>query len=178
MSDIADRFVVILDANVLYPFRVRDTLLRFAEAGLFRAHWSPTIMVGWTRNLLDKRPDMEPSIRSQITAMERAFPESCVSGAESLIIVLAGASLNLQSHYHRSEHWIIVEGTAKVTLNGDIAALTENQSIYIPVGAQHRIEDPGHIPMVSKCGPVLISARITSSVTMTAMQGHDYGRGV
>ncbi len=88
MSDIADRFVVILDANVLYPFRVRDTLLRFAEAGLFRARWSPTIMDEWTRNLLAKRPDMEPSIRSQIAAMERAFPESCVSGAEGLIPAL------------------------------------------------------------------------------------------
>ncbi|QNG45327.1 PIN domain-containing protein [Sphingobium yanoikuyae] len=88
MSDIADRFVVILNANVLYPFRVRDTLLRFAEAGLFRARWSPTIMDEWTRNLLAKRPDLESSIRSQIAAMERAFPESCVSGAEGLIPAL------------------------------------------------------------------------------------------
>lgn len=60
------------------------------------------------------------------------------------ITVLPGASLSLQSHYHRSEHWIIVEGTAKVTLNGEIAVLTENQSIYIPVGAQHRIENRAH----------------------------------
>lgn len=64
------------------------------------------------------------------------------------ITVLPGASLSLQSHFHRSEHWIIVEGTAKVTLDGDISVLTENQSIYIPVGAQHRIENPGRIPMV------------------------------
>lgn len=64
------------------------------------------------------------------------------------ITVLPGASLSLQSHFHRSEHWIIVEGTAKVTLNGDISVLTENQSIYIPVSAQHRIENPGRIPMV------------------------------
>jgi mannose-1-phosphate guanylyltransferase/mannose-6-phosphate isomerase len=64
------------------------------------------------------------------------------------ITVLPGASLSLQSHFHRSEHWIIVEGTAKVTLDGDISVLTENESIYIPVGAQHRIENPGRIPMV------------------------------
>jgi mannose-1-phosphate guanylyltransferase/mannose-1-phosphate guanylyltransferase/mannose-6-phosphate isomerase len=64
------------------------------------------------------------------------------------ITVLPGSSLSLQSHYHRSEHWIIVEGTAKVTLDGAVSVLTENQSVYIPVGAQHRIENPGRIPMV------------------------------
>lgn len=64
------------------------------------------------------------------------------------ITVLPGASLSLQSHFHRSEHWIIVEGTAKVTLNEDVSLLTENQSVYIPVGARHRIENPGRISMV------------------------------
>ena len=64
------------------------------------------------------------------------------------ITVLPGASLSLQSHFHRSEHWIVVEGTAKVTLDDDTALLTENQSIYIPVGSRHRIENPGRIPMV------------------------------
>lgn len=64
------------------------------------------------------------------------------------ITVLPGASLSLQSHFHRSEHWIIVEGTARVTLDGNISVLTENQSIYVPVGAQHRIENPGRISVV------------------------------
>lgn len=69
-------------------------------------------------------------------------------GWHKRIIVLLGASLSLQSHFRRSEHWIIVEGTAKVTLDGDVSVLTENQSIYIPVSAHHRIENPGRIPMV------------------------------
>ena len=64
------------------------------------------------------------------------------------ITVLPGQSLSLQSHFHRSEHWIVVEGTARVTLDGEISLLTENQSIYIPVGARHRIENPGRIPTV------------------------------
>jgi len=64
------------------------------------------------------------------------------------ITMLPGASLSLQSHFHRSEHWIIVEGTARVTLDGNTSVLTENQSIYIPVGSQHRIENPGRILMV------------------------------
>ena len=54
------------------------------------------------------------------------------------IVVNPGASLSLQSHNHRSEHWIVVEGTAQVTIDGDVKLMTENQSIYIPLGAVHR----------------------------------------
>lgn len=85
MSNIADRFVVILDANVLYPFRVRDVLLRFAEAGLYRARWSRQIMEEWTQSVIQKKPQFEASIRSQERAMARAFPEAMVEGHESLI---------------------------------------------------------------------------------------------
>lgn len=64
------------------------------------------------------------------------------------ITVRPGASLSLQSHFHRSEHWIIVEGTARVTVDEKVSVLTENQSVYIPLGSVHRIENPGKIPMV------------------------------
>ncbi len=64
------------------------------------------------------------------------------------IHVAPGASLSLQSHHHRSEHWIVVEGTARVTVDDDVTLLTENQSVYIPLGAVHRMENPGKIPMV------------------------------
>lgn len=64
------------------------------------------------------------------------------------ITVLPGASLSLQSHFHRSEHWIVVEGTAKVTVDESVSILSENQSVYIPLGAVHRMENPGKIPMV------------------------------
>ena len=83
--EVADRFVVVLDANVLYPFRIRDALLRFAEAGLFRARWSSTIIDEWRRNLIAARPNLQVSIDSQIAAMGRAFPESCVDGGQTLI---------------------------------------------------------------------------------------------
>lgn len=49
---------------------------------------------------------------------------------------------------HRSKHWIVVEGTARVTIGDDVSLLTENQSVYIPVGARHRMENPGKVPMV------------------------------
>ncbi|WP_299421887.1 mannose-1-phosphate guanylyltransferase/mannose-6-phosphate isomerase [uncultured Shimia sp.] len=64
------------------------------------------------------------------------------------IVVNPGASLSLQSHHHRSEHWIVVEGTARVTVDEDVKLITENQSVYIPLGAVHRMENPGKVPMV------------------------------
>jgi len=64
------------------------------------------------------------------------------------IVVHPGAALSLQSHHHRSEHWIVVEGTAKVTIDEDVKLVSENQSVYIPLGAVHRMENPGKLPMV------------------------------
>ncbi|MGD9917153.1 MAG: mannose-1-phosphate guanylyltransferase/mannose-6-phosphate isomerase [Paenirhodobacter sp.] len=64
------------------------------------------------------------------------------------IVVHPGASLSLQSHHHRSEHWIVVQGTAKVTVDDKVQLVTENQSIYVPLGSVHRMENPGKLPMV------------------------------
>jgi mannose-1-phosphate guanylyltransferase/mannose-6-phosphate isomerase len=64
------------------------------------------------------------------------------------IHVNSGAALSLQSHYHRSEHWIVVQGTAKITVDEVVKLVSENQSVYIPLGAVHRIENPGKVPMV------------------------------
>ena len=64
------------------------------------------------------------------------------------IHVHPGASLSLQSHVHRSEHWIVVAGTARVTVDEEVKLLSENQSVYIPLGAIHRMENPGKVPMV------------------------------
>jgi mannose-1-phosphate guanylyltransferase / mannose-6-phosphate isomerase len=58
------------------------------------------------------------------------------------------AALSLQSHHHRSEHWIVVEGTAKITVNSDVKLITEGESIYIPLGAIHRMENPGKVPLI------------------------------
>ena len=64
------------------------------------------------------------------------------------IVVKPGAALSLQSHHHRSEHWIVVQGTAKVTVGEDIRLIGENESVYIPLGAVHRMENPGKLDMV------------------------------
>ena len=64
------------------------------------------------------------------------------------IVVKPGAALSLQSHVHRSEHWIVVSGTARVSVDDSVTLVTENQSIYVPLGAVHRMENPGKVPMV------------------------------
>ena len=64
------------------------------------------------------------------------------------ICVKPGAALSLQSHKHRSEHWVVVEGTAKVTIDEESKFVSEGQSVYVPLGSVHRMENPGTLPMV------------------------------
>ncbi|QWG14936.1 mannose-1-phosphate guanylyltransferase/mannose-6-phosphate isomerase [Bradyrhizobium sediminis] len=63
------------------------------------------------------------------------------------IIVKPAGRLSLQKHHHRSEHWIVVRGAARVTVNETVKTVHENESIYIPIGAVHRLENPGKIPL-------------------------------
>ena len=63
------------------------------------------------------------------------------------IVVKPGSSLSLQKHFHRSEHWVVVKGTAAVTLAEDLRLVHENESIYIPIGGIHRLANPGKIPL-------------------------------
>ncbi len=63
------------------------------------------------------------------------------------LIVKPGASLSLQMHHHRAEHWVVVKGTAKVTRGDEVVLLCENQSTYIPIGTKHRLENPGNTPL-------------------------------
>ena len=63
------------------------------------------------------------------------------------IVVKPGSKLSLQKHFHRSEHWVVVRGTAEVTLHDDVRTVHENESIYIPIGSIHRLANPGRIPL-------------------------------
>ena len=63
------------------------------------------------------------------------------------IIVKPGGRLSLQKHHHRAEHWIVVRGTAQVTVNELVKTVHENESVYIPIGAVHRLENPGKIQL-------------------------------
>ena len=61
------------------------------------------------------------------------------------LFVKPGKRLSLQKHHHRSEHWVVVRGTAEVTVDGNVSMLSENQSVYLPLGCTHRLANPGKI---------------------------------
>ena len=63
------------------------------------------------------------------------------------IKVKPGAKLSIQMHHHRAEHWVVVAGTAKVTIDDKTQLVTENQSVYIPIGAVHSLENPGKMDL-------------------------------
>ena len=64
------------------------------------------------------------------------------------IVVKPGKRLSLQKHFHRNEHWIVVSGTATVTIDGNVKLLRPNESTYIKMGEIHRLANEGKIPVV------------------------------
>jgi mannose-1-phosphate guanylyltransferase/mannose-1-phosphate guanylyltransferase/mannose-6-phosphate isomerase len=94
-----------------------------------------------------KRPEAESHNR-----MYRpwGFYESLIQGDRfqvKRIVVWPGEKLSLQKHHHRAEHWVVVAGCANVTRNNEIITVNENESIYLPLGCIHRMENPGKIPL-------------------------------
>ncbi|MEA2870688.1 MAG: mannose-phosphate guanylyltransferase / mannose-6-phosphate isomerase [Hyphomicrobiales bacterium] len=89
------------------------------------------------------------------------------------IVVKEGARLSLQKHFHRAEHWVVVKGTAEVTLGEDVRTIHENESVYIPIGSVHRLANPGKIPLE------LIEVQVGSYLGEDDIQRLDdvYGRG-
>lgn len=85
MSIQANPFVVILDANVLFPFRSRDILLTCALLGLFRARWTERIIEEWVSNLLRLKPHLADSVNEQVQAMHEQFEACFVTGYEGII---------------------------------------------------------------------------------------------
>ncbi|WP_299831990.1 PIN domain-containing protein [uncultured Roseobacter sp.] len=85
MSFVANPFVVVLDANVLFPFRVRDVLLTFTQEGLFRARVTDEILDEWTRNLIRLKPHLEKSVRQQEAVIRSTFEECFVTGHQPLM---------------------------------------------------------------------------------------------
>jgi mannose-1-phosphate guanylyltransferase/mannose-6-phosphate isomerase len=63
------------------------------------------------------------------------------------IVVTPGSTLSLQKHFHRAEHWVVVKGTAEVTVGENVHTVHENESVYIPIGSLHRLANPGKIPL-------------------------------
>lgn len=147
----------------------RDTLLRSEAEGLqlvgiglegiIAVAMPDAVLVarkGEAQRVKDAVAALKSAGARQATAFNRDFRpwgwyESLALGNRfqvKRIVVNPGAALSLQSHHHRSEHWIVVEGTARVTVDDEVRLVTENESVYIPLGAVHRLENPGKLPMV------------------------------
>lgn len=121
MKETANRFVVILDANILYPVIIRDALLRFAEAGLYRARWSQEIIDECRNALLKRKPSMGANLDAQIASMRDAFPESWVNGYESLI-----AGLSLPDPDDRHVLAAAIKAGAQVIVTSNLKDFPEN----------------------------------------------------
>lgn len=146
-----------------------NTLLRSEDAGLevvgigldniITVAMSDAVLVAHVSRAQDVKQAVS-ALKAKGRKQAESFPkdhrpwgwfESLVIGERfqvKRIHVHPGAALSLQSHHHRSEHWIVVEGTARVTVDAEVKLVTENQSVYIPLGAVHRMENPGKVPMV------------------------------
>ncbi|TNJ47565.1 mannose-1-phosphate guanylyltransferase/mannose-6-phosphate isomerase [Phaeobacter sp. B1627] len=147
----------------------RDTLLRSDSEnlevvgigldGIMAVAMNDAVLIADKSRAQDVKLAVE-ALKEKGAAQATAFPkdhrpwgwfESLVVGSRfqvKRIMVHPGAALSLQSHFHRSEHWIVVEGTARVTVDDEVKLVTENQSVYLPLGCVHRMKNPGKVPMV------------------------------
>ena len=158
--------------NVISPHATAidcsDTLLRseHADVELVGIGLTDIIAIATSDAVLVARKSDAQRVKEAVAALKSSgvpqatgFPtdhrpwgwfESLVIGGRfqvKRIHVHPGAALSLQSHHHRAEHWIVVQGTARITVDGSVSLLTENQSVYIPLGAVHRLENPGKLPL-------------------------------
>jgi mannose-1-phosphate guanylyltransferase/mannose-6-phosphate isomerase len=104
------------------------------------------------RRLVKKLKEVAPAVTEEHLKVHRPWGsyQSVDKGARfqvKRIVVKQGGRLSLQMHHHRAEHWIVVQGTARVTIGDETRTVHENESTYIPIGAKHRLENPGKIDL-------------------------------
>ncbi|HVB69155.1 MAG TPA: mannose-1-phosphate guanylyltransferase/mannose-6-phosphate isomerase [Acetobacteraceae bacterium] len=128
---------------------LRDAVVVVTEDAVLAAHRGQSQDV---KKLVDR---LRAAGRKEAVAHNRmyrpwGFYESLIAGDRfqvKRIVVHPGQKLSLQKHYHRAEHWVVVSGSALVTRNDDVLLVQENESIYLPLGCVHRLENPGKIPL-------------------------------
>jgi mannose-1-phosphate guanylyltransferase/mannose-6-phosphate isomerase len=124
---------------------VQDLLIIETPDALLVAHKSKSEQVKHVVSHLEKQRDPKALLHRKVSRPWGWY--DCIDQGERFqvkrISVNPGASLSLQKHYHRAEHWIVVKGTAEVTCSSKTFLLTENQSTYIPIGEVHRLKNPG-----------------------------------
>src|SRR5262249_12227046 len=149
-----------------FPFEVGDSIIHAerqltAVVGLKDVIVVTTPDAGWVlprpraEGAKGRAAHMRAQGRSEVRAHRRCYRpwghyESIDAGERfqvKRIVVNPGGKLSLQKHMHRAEHWVVVRGTAEVTIGDEVRTLHENESVYIPIGAVHRLANPGRIPL-------------------------------
>jgi mannose-1-phosphate guanylyltransferase/mannose-6-phosphate isomerase len=130
-------------------FGVKDVVVVASEDAVLVADRKNTAEM---KRLVAKLKDVAPAVTVDHIRVHRPWGnyQSLDNGARyqvKRIVVKKGGRLSLQYHHHRAEHWIVVRGTACVTIGDEVKTLHENQSIYIPMGTPHRLENPGMIDL-------------------------------
>ena len=124
---------------------------------------APLDRVAEVKELVDRLKDAERDCVALPAKVARPWGsyESIADGPRfqvKHIVVDPGETLSLQRHYHRAEHWVVVRGSAEVTVGDQVSILQENESTYIPAGTKHRLANPGKVPLELvevQCGPYL-----------------------
>jgi mannose-1-phosphate guanylyltransferase/mannose-1-phosphate guanylyltransferase/mannose-6-phosphate isomerase len=137
------------DGIVTALLGVQDLIVVTTQDAVLVAHKNDSQNVKTIVERLKKagRPEADTHNR---TYRPWGFYESLIKGDRfqvKRIVVWPGQKLSLQKHFHRSEHWVVVAGCASVTCDAEVRLIQENESIYLPLGAIHRMENPGKIPL-------------------------------
>ena len=128
---------------------LQDTVIVVTEDAVLAMHRDRAQDVKKVVDRLRKMGRHEASAHNRVYR-PWGFYESLIEGERfqvKRIVVTPGHKLSLQKHYHRSEHWVVVAGSAQVTRDAESMLLRENESIYLPLGCVHRLENPGRIPL-------------------------------
>lgn len=114
-----------------------------------------TMHRGWAQDVKKIVDRLRTSGRHEAVAHNRcyrpwSFHECLISGDRfqvRRIVVRPGHQFDMQKHYHRPEHWVVVQDTALATRDGEATLVRKNESIYLLIGAMHRVKNPGRIPL-------------------------------
>lgn len=137
------------DKALVSLFGVDDLVVVASEDAVLIADRKDTVGM---KQLVQKLKEVAPAVTEDHLKVHRPWGnyQSLDSGARyqvKRIVVKMGGKLSLQFHNHRAEHWVVVRGTAKVTVGDEVKTLHENESVYIPIGTPHRLENPGKIDL-------------------------------
>ncbi|MEO5808340.1 mannose-1-phosphate guanylyltransferase/mannose-6-phosphate isomerase [Devosia sp.] len=148
LSDTTNSLVISEHAHVVVQ-GLDDVAVIASEDAIFVGKLSQAQKVGQIVKTLSASPETAGLTEIHRTAYRPWGGYSSILHGDRFqvkrLFVKPGKKLSLQKHHHRAEHWIVVSGTAEVTIDGDVTMLAENQSIYLPLGCVHRLANPGKI---------------------------------